>query len=324
MTIRLGSWCHRILAAAAMFTAAASAQADDYPSRYVTLIVPYAAGGPTDINARLLVPALSQALGQRVVVENRGGAGTTLGTGVVAHAPADGYTLLFADLGLAVSHNIVHANYNPDKDFVPVAFVSRSLLALVVHPKVPANSVKELIALAKEKPDQLQYASAGLGTPPHLAGLALAKATGTQLTHVSYKGSGPAVGDVLGGQVPLMFLGPSASVSYVKSGQLKALAVTGKERSAALPDVPTFRELGIDLGGIDAGTWWGIVAPAGTPADVVAKLNKATNAALGDAALKESFDKFYLTAVGGTPAEFGDFLAGQQKYWAETLKGVPK
>lgn len=239
MRIRLGFWCRCIAAAAVVLAVAATARADDYPSRYVTLIVPYAAGGPTDINARLLVPALSEALGQRVVVENRGGAGTTLGTGVVAHAAADGYTLLFADLGLAVSHNIVHANYNPDKDFVPVAFVSRSLLALVVHPKVPANSVKDLIALAK--------------------------ATGTQLTHVSYKGSGPAVGDVLGGQVPLMFLGPSASVSYVKSGQLKALAVTGKERSPALPDVPTFRELGIVLGGIDSGTWWGIVAPAGTP-----------------------------------------------------------
>ncbi len=311
-----------LISGLALLAAVGTAHAQTYPSRYITMVVPYAAGGPTDINARLLVPALSEALGQRVVVENRGGAGTTLGTSMVSHAAPDGYTLLFADLGLAVSHNIVRANYNAEKDFAPVAFVSASSLVLVVNPNLPVKTFAELIELAKKKPDQLQYASAGLGTPPHLAGLALTKATGAQMTHIAYKGSGLAVGDVVSGQVPLMFLGPSASASYVKTGKLRAIAITGKQRSPALPDVPTFRELGIDLGGIDAGTWWGIVAPAGTPPDVIAMLNKAANASLADPTVKENFAKFYLNAVGGTPEEFGAFLKSQQTYWADLLKGV--
>lgn len=303
----------------ATFNASGDASAQEFPSRHITLVVPYAAGGPTDINARLIAPALGAALGQSVVVENRGGAGTTLGTGAVAQAAPDGYTLLFADLGLAVSHSLAQANYKPQKDFVPVAFVSRSSLVLVVNPKVAANSLQELTALAKQKPEQMHYASAGLGSPPHLAGLALTKATDTNVVHVSYKGSGPAVGDVIGGQVELMFLGPSASASYVKAGQLRAIAITGKERSAALPDVPTFREVGIDLGGIDSGTWWGIVAPAGTPLDVIAKLNKAVNKALGDPNVLKNLEKSNIIAVGGTPEEFGAFLNSQWAYWDKVL-----
>jgi len=310
------------LAAAAALVASPSAHADDYPSRYVTMIVPYAAGGPTDINARVLAAALSNVLGKQVVVENRGGAGTTIGTAQVAHAAPDGYTLLFADIGLAVSHNIVKASYDPERDFVPVAFVTRSSLSLVVNPKVPAKTVKELIALAKRKPGELQYGSAGLGSPPHLAGLALTRTTGTNMLHVAYKGSGPAVADVIAGQISLMFLGPAAAAPYVKSGQLRALAITGTERSPALPDVPTFRESGIDLAGIDTGTWWGIVAPAGTPADVVDKLNRAVNKALTDPSLKEKFAKFGVNVVGGTPKEFGDFVKSQQAYWREALKDV--
>ena len=266
--------------------------------------------------------ALGDVLGKQVVVENRGGAGTTIGTAQVAHATPDGYTLLFADIGLAVSHNIVKANYDPERDFVPVAFVTRSSLSLVVNPKVPANNVKELIALAKQKPGELQYGSAGLGSPPHLAGLAFTRATGTDMLHVAYKGSGPAVTDVIAGQISLMFLGPSAAAPYVKSGQLRAVAITGKQRSPTLPDVPTFRESGIDLAGIDTGTWWGIVAPAGTPVAIVDKLNEAVNKALADPALKEKFAKFDLNVVGGTPQEFGDFVKSQQSYWREALKNV--
>jgi len=301
--------------------AGGAAQAQEYPARHITLVVPYAAGGPTDINARILAPALSEILGKQVVVENRGGAGTTIGTGLVAHAPADGYTLLFADIGLAVSHNLVDkANYDAQRDFAPVAFVTRSSLSLVVNPKVPANTVAELIDLAKKKPGEFQYASAGLGSPPHLAGVAFTRATGTEMLHVPYKGSGPAVSDVIGGQISLMFLGPSAAASQVKSGRLRALAITGAERSPALPDVPTFRESGIDLAGIDSGTWWGVVAPAGTPAAVVQKLNKAINRVLSDPRLKQKFAASDFTVVGGAPEAFGAFVKSQQDYWREALR----
>ncbi len=317
----LRRWIGAFCAAAVGVFGAGAASAQDFPTRHVTLVVPYAAGGPTDINARILAPALSQALGKQVIVENRPGAGTTIGTASVAQAEADGHTLLFADIGLAVSHNLVaKANYDVERDFAPIVFVTRSSLFLVVNPKLAANDLKELIALAKEKPGQFQFASAGLGSPPHLAGLALTRATGTEMLHVPYKGSGPAVTDVISGQVSLMFLGPSASASHVKAGQLRALAVTGKQRSQALPEVPTFQECGVDLSGIDTGTWWGIVAPAKTPPAVIAKLNRAANQVLADPKLREKFAASDFTVVGGTPEAFGTFVKSQQDYWREALR----
>lgn len=295
--------------------------AEEFPSRYIKLIVPYAAGGPTDINARLLAPSIGEALGQNVVVENRGGAGTIVGTNVVANAAPDGYTLLYADLGLAVSHLIGDAPYDPQKAFVPVAMVGRSWLVLTANPNVPVKSVAELLALAKQKPDQLHFASGGLGSPPHLAGIALNKAANINLVHVAYRGSGPALVDVLGGQIEFLFLGPTASGPYIKSGQLRALAVTGKERLKLLPDVPTFVESGISLGAIDNGTWFGIVAPAGTPPDVVAKLNSAVNKALREPNVRENFEKNNIVTAGGTPEEFGALLNSQWTYWKDALAG---
>jgi tripartite-type tricarboxylate transporter receptor subunit TctC len=260
---------------------------------------------------------LSDALGQQVIVENRPGAG---GAASAARAAPDGYTLLLAEIAFVAAPNLfANLSYIPLRDFVPVVSVCRSNMLLVVTPSFAAKTVSDLVAMAKAKPGELQYVNPGLGAPPHLAALAFTRATATTMAPISYRGAGPAIADVLAGQVPIIFLGLGSSAPQVRSGKLRALAVTGPQRVAELPEVPTFRESGVDLGGLDNGTWFGIVAPAGTPAPIIERLNDAVNQILKDPKIRSGFSQGFATVVGGTPGEFGVFRRSQQKFWHEAL-----
>jgi tripartite-type tricarboxylate transporter receptor subunit TctC len=299
-----------------------AARAQTYPTKYITLVVPFAPSGPPDVNARFVATALSGVLGQQVIVENRSGAAGTIGTAAVARAAADGYTLMLADITFLVGPNLfANLNYEPLRDFVPIVPLSRANMFLVVNPSFPARTVSDLVAMAKQRPGELQYVNPGLGTPPHLAALAFMRATATVMAPISYRGAGPAVADLVAGYVPIIFLGLSASAPQVQSGKLRALAVTGPQRVAEFSDVPTFRESGVDLGGLEDGAWFGIVAPTGTPAAIIEKLNGATNQVLMDPNTRSAFEtKAFATVVGGTSEEFGTFLRTQQKFWREALE----
>src|SRR5262245_43785651 len=296
-------------------------RAQTYPARYITLVAPFAAGGPPDLYARLVAAGLSDVLGQQVIVENRAGAAGTIGAASVARAAPDGYTLLLAEIAFVVGPTLfANLSYVPLRDFVPIVSVCSSNMFLVVTPSFAAKTVSDLVAMAKQKPGELQYVNPGLGTPPHLAALAFTRATATSMMPISYRGAGPAMADVLGGQVPIIFLGLAASAPQVQSGKLRALAVTGSQRLEEFPNVPTFRESGIDLGGLENGTWFGIVAPAGTPAPIIEKLNDAVNQVLQDTKIRSGFTEAFATVVGGTPKEFDAFLRSQQTFWREALE----
>jgi tripartite-type tricarboxylate transporter receptor subunit TctC len=297
------------------------AWAQTYATKYITLVVPFAPGGPPDVYARLVATALSDILGQQVIVENRSGAAGTIGTASVARATPDGYTLLLADITFLVGPNLfANLKYDPLRDFVPVVFLSRANMLLVVNSTFPAKTVSDLVAMAKQRPGELQYVNPGSGTPPHLAALAFTQATATVMEPISYRGSGPAIADLVSGRVPIIFLGLSASAPQVQSGKLRALAITGPQRIAEFSDIPTFRESGVDLGGLADGAWFGIVAPTGTPAAIVEKLNGALNQVLKDPKARSAFEKAFATVVGGTAEEFGTFLRTQQKFWREALE----
>ena len=317
-------WCGAAAWPVAVARAALSgARAQTYPARHITLVVPIAAGGPPDLYARLVANGLSDALGQQVIVENRPGAGTTIAAASVARAAPDGYTLLLAEIAFVAAPNLfANLSYIPLRDFVPIVSLCRSNMFLVVTPSFAAKTVSDLVAMAKAKPSALQYVNPGLGTPPHLAALAFTRATATSMMPISYRGSGSAIADVLGGQVPIIFLGLGASAPQVQSGKLRALAVTGPQRLKEFPDVPTFRESGIDLGGLENGTWFGIVAPAGTPAPIIEKLNDAVNRVLQDPKIRSGFTEAFATVVGGTPKEFDVFLRSQQTFWREALEAA--
>jgi tripartite-type tricarboxylate transporter receptor subunit TctC len=306
------------------FSVVASAQAQTYPTKYITLVVPFPAGGPPDVNARFVATALSDVLGQQVIVENRSGAAGTIGTAAVARSAPDGYTLMLADITFLVGPSLfANLKYDPLRDFVPVGSLSRANMFLVVNPSFPAKTVSDLVAMAKQRPGELQYVNPGLGTPPHLAALAFTRATGTVMAPISYRGAGPAVADLVAGHVPIIFLGLSASAPQVQSGKLRALAVTGRQRVAEFSDIPTFRESGVDLGGLEDGAWFGIVAPTGTPAAIIEKLNSAVNQVLIDPKTRSAFEtKAFATAVGGTSLEFGTFLRTQQKFWRKALESA--
>ena len=306
---------------AALALAATAATAQDFPSKPVKIVLPFAAGGSSDPVARILARQLAASMGQPFVVENRPGAGGNLGGEIVAKSPPDGYTLLFAAGSTAVNVSLYsRMPYHPLKDLEPVIHVATLSGILVAHPSVPASTVEELLRFARSKPGGLTYASAGSGTVPHLAGELFRAGAGIEMTHVPYKGSNPALTDLIGGQVQLMFANVPGTLQHVKAGKLKVLAATGNRRLALLPDVPTIAESG--LPGYDAPNWYGVFAPAGTPPAIVAKLNAEINKAM---ATPEFLDHMRLEgaeAVGGSPAQFRTFVQGEINRWAPVVKAA--
>ena len=296
------------------------ALAQDYPTRPVTLIVPFPPGGSTTVMARNVADKLSTTLGQQIVVENRGGAGGTIGTRFVAKAAPDGYTILLsytATMAIAPAMN-ANAGYDPRKDFVPIGMIGAAPNVLVVHPSLPVKSVAELIAYAKAAPAPLQYGSPGVGTVNHLAGEYLASEAGLKLLHVPYKGNGPAMTDLLGGHIPMMFVPIPVALGNVKAGGLRALAITSAKRSSLLPDLPTLAESGVP--GFDVALRYGLVAPAGVPAAVVARLNKELNAALASEEVKNRLATEGAEALPGTPEAYGADIEQDEKKWGGLVK----
>jgi tripartite-type tricarboxylate transporter receptor subunit TctC len=296
------------------------ARADDYPSRPITLIVPFPPGGSTTVMARNVADRLSTALGQQIVVENRGGAGGTIGTRFVAKAAPDGYTILLsytATMAIAPSMN-VNAGYDPRKDFVPIGMIGVAPSVLVTHPSLPAHSIAELISYAKAASLPLQYGSPGVGTVNHLAGEYLASETGMKLQHVPYKGNGPAMSDLLGGHIPMMFVPIPVALGNVKAGSLRGLAITSAKRSSLLPDLPTLAESGV--AGFDVALRYGLVAPAGTPPAVIARLNKELNAALLTNEVKDRLATEGAEALPGTPEDYVEDIDKEEKKWGGLVK----
>jgi tripartite-type tricarboxylate transporter receptor subunit TctC len=308
-----------ISGAAASWPLGAQAQAD-YPTRPITLIVPYAAGGGNDVLARGVAEPMGKMLGQPVVVENHGGAGGSLGTRQVAKAPADGYTLGLGGTGtLAVDPTLYpNVGYDPRKDFAPVGLIATSPLIILVNPSLPAHNVQELIALAKIQPGKLNYASAGRGSGIHLGTVLFALTAGIELTHIPYKGSGPALTDLLGNHVALYFSSLPPAIGLVKEGKLRALGITGLKRSPIFPDVPTVAEQG--LPDFEAVLHYGIVAPAGTPRPVIDKLNAALRSALGSDEVHKRIATEGAEPLPTTPDEYAADIDREETKWSALVE----
>jgi tripartite-type tricarboxylate transporter receptor subunit TctC len=292
--------------------------AETYPSRPVRIFVGFAAGGAPDISARLMAQWLSERLGQQFIIENRPGAGGNIATEAVVDAPADGYTLLQAGLQNAVNATLYQKlKYNFIRDMVPVASISHENYGMEVHPSFPAKTVAEFIAHAKANPGKLNMASPGNGTGPHMAGELFKIMTGVDMVHVPYRGSPPALADLLAGQVQMMFSPLSSSIEFVKSGKLRALAVTTATRSEALPDLPTVGEF---VPGYEASGWFGICAPGKTPVEIVDKLNREINAGLADPKLKARLADLGAAAFAGSPSDFGRHIAAETEKWGKVVQ----
>jgi tripartite-type tricarboxylate transporter receptor subunit TctC len=311
---------HLAAGAAALPAVSHIAWAQAYPTRPVRLIVPIAPAGATDIVGRLIGQWLSERLGQQFVIENRPGAGTTIGTEVVVRAPADGYTLLLVSSDSAITATLYEKlSFNFIRDIAPVAGVFRGPYAMVVNPSVPAKSVPEFIAYAKANPRKLNMASAGNGTASHVAGELFKMMAGVDLVHVPYRGGGPGLNDLLGGQVQVMFPTTVASIGHIRSGRLRALAVTAATRSDALPGIPTMGEF---LPGYEASTWYGVCAPTATPAEIVEKLNKEVNAGLADPKIKARLLDLGGDVLALSPADFGKFIADDTEKWGKVVRAA--
>ena len=309
----------RLLACVFVLLASAPAFAQEYPSRPVRIIVPFAAGGPADIYARFLGQRLQDALGQPFVIEDRPGAGSVIGTDAVAKSPPDGYTLLLMSNTHTVNESLMQNKpYALMRDFVPVAPVNYSDLVLVVYPTVPAANVAELIALAKSKPGKLNYASSGPGTPYHMAGELFKAMANVDIVHVPYKGSSQARTDVLGGQVDMMFDAVTTMSEFARAGRVKALATTGKIRSSVLPNVPTLSEAGV--AGYEAVIWLGIMAPKGTPPEIVKRLNTEIVKIVGKPEVRDDWVKQGAVAMTMAPDEFGRYLNDDIVKWERIVK----
>jgi tripartite-type tricarboxylate transporter receptor subunit TctC len=295
------------------------ASAQDYPSRQVRVIVPFGAGGPADIYARVLAQHLSEDLKQTFIIENRPGAGSIIGTDAVAKSAPDGYTLLVMSNTHTTNESLLdNKPFQLMRDFVPVAPINYSDLIMVVHPSVPAKDLKEFIALAKSKPGGLNYASSGAGTPYHMAGELFKAMSGTNIVHVPHKASGEARNSVMGGHVHMMFDAITTMTSNVQAGQVKALGTTGTKRSALTPDVPTIAEAGVP--GYEATIWLGVMAPAGTPKEIVEKLNGEINKIINRADVKEAWAKQGAVPMVMSPAEFDKYLRADIEKWAHVVK----
>jgi len=296
-----------------------SVLAQGWPSKPVRLVVPYPPGGPTDIVARVVAERLTAQTGQTFIVDNRAGAGGNLGAEAVAKAAPDGYTLLVATTAHAINKSLFkNLNYDVQRDFVPVSLLTQGPLVLVVNPDFPAKSVSELIAIAKAKPKSVSFASSGNGQSTHLAAELFASMAGAPMTHVPYKGSAPALNDLIAGQVPIMFDTMLSAMQHVKSGRLRALAITGAQRSPAAPDVPTLAESG--LPGYQAYAWNGLLAPAGTPPAVINRLSEELKTALSQPAVQEKFSAQGFAATWTAPAQAASFLQNEVDKWGLTVQ----
>jgi tripartite-type tricarboxylate transporter receptor subunit TctC len=299
--------------------AASHAFAQNYPNKAVRLVLPYPPGGGTDVIARPLALRLGEYLGQQVIVDNRGGAGGNIGMEFVAKSPPDGYTLLFAlTAQFAVNVSLYpKLPYDPVKDYAPISLLANAPYLLIVHPSVPATSVRELIALMKAHPGQLAYSSSGNGSGAHLAGEMLRSLARVDIMHVPYKGAGPAMPDLIAGQVQLSFVTYTASAPHLKTGRLRALGVTTAQRSPALPDLPAIAE---SVPGYDSAVWYGFAAPAGTPREIVARLNSEVLRVLAAPDFRSRVMLEAVAPIGSTPEEFGAFIKSEIARWAKVVR----
>lgn len=294
------------------------AQAQNYPGKTVRLIVPFAAGGSTDVIARVLAPKLSEAWGQQVIVDNRPGGNTTIGTDIVAKSAPDGHTLLVTPAPFTVVPSVMtKLPYDPAKDFEPITLINTTPMGLVVHPGVPAKNLKELIALAKTRPGQMNFGSSGSGGVPHLSGELLNTMAGLKIIHVPYKGNAPALADLVGGHVDMAFNGLTSVMPFIKSGRLRVLGVTSIGRTAALPEVPTFDEQG--LKGFQAVAWNGLSAPARTPKEAIARIQETSARIVKSPELAEQLKRDGSDPVGSTTAEFVAHLRDEVVKWKKVL-----
>jgi tripartite-type tricarboxylate transporter receptor subunit TctC len=307
------------LALALVLLAGIAVSAQTYPARPVRLIVPFAPGGSNDIMARLVGQKLGERLGQQFVVDNRPGASGIVGTDAAAKATADGYTVLMMSLTLAVNPSLyAKLPYDTEKDLLPVSLVASAPLMLVVHPSVPAQTVPQFLAYARANPDKLNFGSGGAGTTPHLAGEMVKSMAALKMTHVPYKGGGPALADLVGGQIQLMLENIPSTLPHVKAGRLRALAVTGAKRSPLVPELPTLDEAG--LKGFEIVGWNGLFVPAGTPHAIVAKLHAETSAVLALPEVKERLATLGADGVGSSPDEFAAFVRAELRKWAKVVR----
>jgi tripartite-type tricarboxylate transporter receptor subunit TctC len=316
MTLPRRKFLHLAASAAALPAMARIARADTYPSHPVHFVVGFAAGSTTDILARLMGQWLSQRLGQQFVIENRPGAGGNIGAETVAKAAPDGYTLLMVPPAVAANAALYeHLNFDFLRDTAPIAGVVRVPNVAEVHPSLPVKTIPELIAYAKD--NKLSYASAGIGTPSHLAGQLFNIMTGVNLQHVPYRGDGPAMADLIAGQVPVAFATMIASIEHIRAGQLRPLGVTTLKRSDVLPDLPSISEF---VPGYETSSWFGIAAPAGTPADIIETLNRETNAGLADPAIKARLADMGCMVLTGSAADFGKLIADETEKWGKVIR----
>lgn len=302
-------------------TIADQASAETYPSRPVKLIVPFPAGGPTDVQARIVAQEMSKTLGQQIVVDNRGGAGGSIAAQAAATSPPDGYTVFFATGGTHGINPSLYKNvpYDAVKDFDPVVFISTSPNVFVANPKFPANTMAELVEYAKKNPGKVNYATAGIGTTTHMSAELLQSVSGINIVHVPYRGGGPAMNDLLGGQIELMVDGLPSAMPHIKAGSIKALGVTTSARAASAPEIPTVAET---VPGYEAVAWFGLVVPKGTPKEAIEKLNAVANRALQLDIVKARYAELGADPVGGSPQDLQRQITSELKKWAEVVKAT--
>jgi tripartite-type tricarboxylate transporter receptor subunit TctC len=309
-----------LLAAVASLLSGVPASAAEYPTRPVTLIVAFTPGGPSDVIARIIGKRLTEMLGQPFVIDNRPGAGGNIAAEAVANAAPDGHTLLMGNNSILATNASLYKkiNYDPERDFIPIGLIGTQANILVVNPTVPANSMAELIAFAKAKPRQLNYASSGHGAAAHLAGELFRTEAKVDIVHVAYKGAAPALQDVVAGHVQMMFATAASAVGLIKDGKVRPLAVTTPKRTAIMPDLPTVAELGIP--GFDATTWHGLVAPAGTSKEIIGALHYAMTTALNDPGVRKSLTDLGVDIVASSPKEFEAYIQSEIPKWAAVIK----
>ena len=311
----------KLLIAGAAACTAVPSRAQDFPSRPIRIVVPFSAGGAVDGPTRVIAQELGRRLGQQVNVENKPGAGATLGSESVAKAIADGYTLLLASQTNAISATLYpKLSFNAIDDFAPISLLGREPAVLVVHPKLPVRNLQDLIAYVKERPGQVDYASSGNGSGQHLFAAQFLSLAGLRMNHIPYRGSGQATTDLVGGQVPVSMPGVAGMLGHIRSGKLVALAVTGAQRSAQLPDVPTLAESGFPA--MVAYVWLGLLAPKGTPLAIIERLHRETQLALASVEVKAYMNSASIEALGSTPAEFDAYFRAERDRWAAVIKEI--